>query len=73
MITGELVKIEVQPTRLTRVVLEKFVPGPLLSSLAPAASFFYRVTLNGELKACTENPVEAREAWRDCCRWAVTA
>lgn len=73
MVAGELVKIEVKPTRKTRVVLEKFRPGALLASLAPASSFFYRVTLNGEMRSCTEDPIKAREAFRDSCRWAVTA
>jgi hypothetical protein len=72
MIAGELVRLEIRPTRRTRIVLEKFRPGQLLSALAPGFSFFYRVTLNREMKSCTQDPMEAREAFRDACRWAVT-
>jgi hypothetical protein len=68
---GELVRLEVQPTRRDRVTLEKFQPGALLAALAPA-SFFYRVSINGEMKTCTPDPLRARAAFRDCCRWAVT-
>ena len=68
---GELVRLEVRPTRRARVTIEKFQPGALLAALAPA-SFFYRVTLNGEMKTCTPDPLRARAAFRDCCRWAVT-
>jgi hypothetical protein len=72
MITaGELVRLEVRPTRRDRVTLEKFRPGALLAALAPA-SFFYRVTVNGEMRTCTPDPLRARAAFRDCCRWAVT-
>jgi hypothetical protein len=72
MITGELIRLEVRPTRKTRVVLEKFQPGALLASLAPGFSFFYRVKINGEMRSCTEDPLKAREVFRDSCRWAVT-
>jgi hypothetical protein len=68
---GELVRLEVQPTSRDRVTLEKFRPGALLAALAPA-SFFYRVTLNGEMKTCTPDPLRARAAFRESCRWAVT-
>ena len=74
MITGDLVRLEIRPTRRTRIILEKFKPGALLAQLAPPGfSFFYRVTLNGEIKSCTEDAMEARESFRDCCRWSVTA
>jgi hypothetical protein len=69
--TGDLVRLEVRPTRRDRVTLEKFQPGALLAALAPA-SFFYRVTLNGEMKTCTPDPLKARAAFRESCRWAVT-
>jgi hypothetical protein len=69
--TGDLVRLEVRPTRRDRVTLEKFQPGALLAALAPA-SFFYRVTLNGEMKTCTPDPLRARAAFRESCRWAVT-
>ena len=73
MITGDLVRLEIRPTRRTRIILEKFKPGALLAQLAPPGfSFFYRVSLNGELKCCTEDPLEARESFRDSLRWAVT-
>lgn len=68
---GELVRLEVQPTRRNRVTLEKFRPGALLAALSPA-SFFYRVSLNGEMKTCTPDPLKARAAFRESCRWAVT-
>jgi hypothetical protein len=68
---GELVRLEVCPTRRDRVTLEKFVPGALLAALAPA-SFFYRVSVNGEMKTCTPDPLRARDVFRDSCRWAVT-
>lgn len=71
MIAGELVRLEVQPTRRDRVTLEKFKPDALLAALSPA-SFFYRVELNGEMKTCTPDPVRARDVFRDACRWAVT-
>jgi hypothetical protein len=68
---GELVRLEVQPTNRDRVTLEKFRPGALLAALAPA-SFFYRVSINGEMKTCTPDPLKARAAFRESCRWAVT-
>ena len=70
--TAEIVRLEIRPTQRTKIVLEKFRPGQLLSALAPGFSFFYRVSLNGELKCCTEDPLEARESFRDSLRWAVT-
>jgi hypothetical protein len=69
--TGDLVRLEVRPTRRARVTIEKFQPGALLAALAPA-SFFYRVTLNGEMRTCTPDPLRARDVFRDSCRWAVT-
>jgi hypothetical protein len=72
MITaGELVRLEVRPTRRDRVTLEKFQPGALLSALSPS-SFFYKVSINGEMRTCTPDPMEARAAFRESCRWAVT-
>jgi hypothetical protein len=73
MIAGELVRLEIRPTRRTRIVLEKFRPGQLLSALAPGFSFFYRVSLNGEMRSCTNDPMEAKEAFQDACRWTLTA
>jgi hypothetical protein len=70
---GELVTLEVRPTRKDRVILEKFRPGAILSMIAPAVSFFYRVTVNGEMKTCTPDPLRAREVFRECCRWACKA
>jgi hypothetical protein len=72
IVAGDIMRLEVQVTRKRRVSLEKFRPGSLLASLAPGFSFFYRVNLNGEMRSCTEDPEKAREAFRDCCRWAVT-
>jgi hypothetical protein len=72
-LSGELVTVEVRPTRKDRVILEKFHPGAILSMLSPAVSFFYRVTVNGEMKACTPDPLRAREVFRESCRWACKA
>jgi hypothetical protein len=71
--TVDLVRLEVRPTRRVRIVLERFAPGAILAALHPAVSFFYRVTENGEMKACTPDPVAAREAFREACRWAAKA
>jgi hypothetical protein len=70
--TGELVRLEVRPTRKDRVILERFAPGAILAAIAPA-SFFYRVELNGEMKTCTPDPLKARDVFRETCRWAVKA
>jgi hypothetical protein len=70
--TGELVAVEVRPNRKARIILEKFAPGPILAMVAPASSFFYRVSINGDMRTCTEDPLKAREVFRECCRWAVT-
>jgi hypothetical protein len=72
MVAGELVRLEVRPTRKTRVSLEKYRPGKLLASLHPGFLFFYRVEINGEMRSCTPDANKAREAFRDSCRWAVT-
>jgi hypothetical protein len=69
---GELVRLEVWPTRKTRVVLEKRQPSWLLA-LHPGASFFYTVEVNNRHEACTPDPMKARQVFRDCCRFACKA
>ncbi len=70
--TGELVRLEVRPTRKTKVTLARHKPVWLLA-INPGVSFFYRVEMNGKMQACTEDPMKAREVFRECCRWAVKA
>lgn len=72
IIIGDIMRLEIRPTRRTRIVLEKFRPGALLAALSPGFSFFYRVEINGEMRTCTNDPLEAREVFRDACQWAVT-
>jgi hypothetical protein len=70
--TGELVRLEVWPTRKTRVVLEKRQPSWLMA-LHPGSSFFYTVEVNNRHEACTPDPLKARQVFRDCCRFACKA
>ena len=67
--TGELTRLEVWPSRKTRVILEKLKPSWLLA-IHPGVSFFYRVEVNNRTQAFTHDPVKAREVFRDECRWA---
>ncbi len=67
--TGELTRLEVWPSRKTRVVLEKLTPSWLLA-MHPGVSFFYRVEVNHDTKTLTHDPLRAREVFRESCRWA---
>lgn len=69
---GELVRLEVWPSRKTRVILEKLRPSWLLA-LHPGVSFFYRVEVNNVTQAFTEDPIKARNVFRDECRFACKA
>lgn len=72
MITGELIRLEIRPTRKTRISLERIRPGKLLASIHPGFSFFYKVEMNGEMRTCTPDANKARKVFRESCRWAVT-
>jgi hypothetical protein len=69
---GELVRLEVWPTRKTRVILEKLKPAWLLA-MHPGVSFFYRVEVNHDTKTLTPDPSRARDVFRESCRWAAKA
>ena len=56
----------------SRLLLEKVVPGPILSSLNPGVSFFYKITIDGSLRCMTADRDEARSCWRGCHRWLFT-
>lgn len=71
MKTGELVTLELRQGRC-RMTLSKSRPGPILAALHPAASFFYRVEIDGKLMRMTHDPMEARKAWRSLHRWMMT-
>ena len=68
-VSGELVRLEVWPSRKTRVILEKLTPSWLLA-MHPGVSFFYRVEVNNRTQAFTPDAVKAREVFRESCRWA---
>lgn len=69
---GELVRLEVWPSRKTRVILEKLKPAWLLA-MHPGVSFFYRVEVNNDTKTLTPDPSRARDVFRESCRWAAKA
>ena len=69
---GELTRLEVWPSRETRVILEKLTPAWLLA-LHPGVSFFYRVEVNNDTRTLTPDPVRARDVFRESCRWASKA
>ena len=69
---GDIVRLEVWPSRKTRVILEKLKPAWLLA-MHPSVSFFYRVEVNHDTKTLTPDPVRARDVFRESCRWASKA
>lgn len=68
---GELIELEVRKGH-HRLLLRKVSPGPLLSAVAGAFSFFYEVSLNGSVRCHTNDASVAQAVWRGAHRWLFT-
>ena len=69
--SADLIKLEIASGR-NRLALRKVEPGEMLKAACGALSFFYEITLNGELRGFTNDPETARAIWRGCHRWLHT-
>lgn len=69
--SAELISLELRQGR-HRLELSRHEPGPILASLHPGSSFFYKVEIDGKLMRMTHDPLEARDAWRSLHRWLLT-
>ena len=67
----ELIELEIRQGR-NRLGLRKVEPGEMLKAACGTVSFFYEITLNGEMRGFTNDAETARAIWRGCHRWLRT-
>jgi hypothetical protein len=68
---GEILELELKKGR-HRLLLRKVSPGPLLTAVAGAFSFFYEVSIDGSVRCHTADASVARSIWRGAHRWLFT-